>query len=72
MPISRQIIDRTGTRTSRLPDKPRKPRDPERDAELAAIAAEVQRSYAAMLEEFPHHRAKIEADLAKRLRALNK
>ena len=54
----------------RLAHKRPAPRDPERDAELASIAADIRLKYAAMLEEFPHHRASIEADLAKRLRAL--
>jgi hypothetical protein len=53
-----------------LPDKPPSPRDPERDAELASIAAEIERSYAALSKEFPHHRSSLEADLAERLRGL--
>ena len=46
------------------------PRDPERDAELELIAADIRRSYAAAVEEFPQLRASIEADLRKRLREL--
>ena len=54
----------------RMPQKPPKPRDAEREAELAAIAADIGRSYAVLLKQFPQHRASLEADLAKRLRAL--
>ena len=54
----------------RMPHKPRRPRDSEREAALESIAAEVRTRYAAILEEFPHHRASLEAARDKRLRGL--
>ena len=53
-----------------MPNKPREPRDPERDEERELIAAEIRRSYGALLEESRSTGASIEADLAERLREL--
>jgi hypothetical protein len=52
------------------PTSPPSPAIPNAMWSLETIAADIQRSYAALLKKFPHHRASIEADLAKRLRGL--